>query len=202
MPASKGKEMNVISASLFQQKRKRRSKAKIPMGAGLRAELEKQMGKVGYALHELMTRSKIPAVIKNEPVILDPEQRLSVELADRLRALTLQYYETGGAVGLRAVWCHVANERKAGWFTMILLRAMGMLAGAPDYWFVWDGGGCLIELKVDGDLSPAQINFRAWAGAFLANACVCRSIDAVVEALIGYGAIVGIPGRGALDVTE
>lgn len=194
--------MNVIPSSTLPKMRRRRQKRKAPVNVKMRAALQEAMGKVGYAIHQLMTRPKVPAFIGTKPVELESEQRLSIALSDRLRALSLQYYETGGEIGLRGTWYHNANERQAGWFTMLLLRAMGMMPGAPDYTFTWQNGGGHIELKVDGDLSEYQLYFRTWCQAFDVNHAVHRNVDDAIETLIKWGAIVGIPGRGALDVTK
>lgn len=183
----------------FNAQRARQRKPK--MTPVLRRSLEKEMGKIGFALNQLLSRSALPWNIGKKRLVLDPEQKLSVGVADRLRELTQEYYDSNRVRGLRAVWCHVANERQAGWFTFLLLKAMGMLTGALDYWFVWEGGGGLIELKVDGDLSPEQEYFITWSQGFKVPCRICRNVDDVIDTLIGWGAIVGIPPRCAVDVT-
>lgn len=174
----------------FIGRRKASSKRKAKLLPAVRDAMIREMGKIGYSIFQLMDRPKIPYNIGQRRVELDPEQLLSVGLADRLRELTKQYYETGGKAGLRAAWCHNANERQAGWFTMIILKAMGMLTGAPDYWFVWDGGGCVIELKADGDLAEYQVYFRNWCTAYKAPHAVHRNVDDCIATLIKLGAII------------
>jgi len=193
--------MIVTPPGLFAAQKKKREKRKIPMGKALRSAIEKQMGVIGFAINQLMSRGKIPFRLGNDPVVLEPEQRMSIEFADKLRLLTQDYYDSNEKSGLRGVWCHVANEREAGWLTMLILRGMGMLAGAPDYWFVWPNGGGLIELKVDSPLSPAQQHFQSWATSYGVKYAVCYSVEAAIDALIEWGAIIGIPRQSADGVT-
>jgi hypothetical protein len=148
----------------------------------LNAAIQKSLGKVEYAVMKLMECSKIPMKIGNKRVILKPEQKLSIEYADKLRELTIREK-------LKGVWVHVAHEREAGWFTHIVLKRMGMLKGAPDYWHVWDGGCCIIELKVDGDLEEYQGYFKTWAWSENIPHAVCRSVESAIDKLREFGAL-------------
>lgn len=163
------------------------------MTAAIRAAAMNQMGKVRFAVTQLMARTAVPYNVGNKRAELKPEQLLSLQLADRLRALTAEWDDTGGKYGYRGIWTHVANERKEGWFTMILLRAMGMIGGAFDYWFMWENGGCLVELKAGGDLSWDQEYFETWAHDRKVPHFVRRSVDDVIKVLIDLGAVIENP---------
>jgi hypothetical protein len=140
------------------------------------------MGKTKFSLTQLMSRPKVPMNVGKEIAELDAEARLCMQIADRLRELTLDG-------SLKAVWCHVPNEGKRNWFTAILLRAIGMLPGAFDYWFIWEGGGGIIEIKVDGDLNENQEYFETWALSKNVNKAVARSVEKVIDILTRWGAI-------------
>lgn len=153
------------------------------MTADMRRMLEGKMGRVPFALNQLLTRSKISWAWK-----LEPEELLSIQLADRLRALSMQYQETGS--GLRAIWCHVPNEGKRSQITHLIMRAMGMLKGSWDFWFVWDGGGAIIELKVEGTLTIEQQYFETWAQCLSVRKGVHRTVQGAIDSLTAWGAIV------------
>jgi len=66
---------------------------------------------------------------------------------------------------LRAIVLHIPNEFGGGKNKTFgaLLYAMGKVAGAPDYVFIWDGGALCLEFKSPGkDLNPNQRLFKQW----------------------------------------
>lgn len=134
---------------------------------------------IDYALTMLMSRSKIPWKCK-----LEPEQKECVDFADILRMATLNNK-------LKAVWCHVPNEGKRHPFVAIILKAMGMLPGALDYWFIWETGGGLIEFKI-GKNKPTdhQQYFMTWCDVHKVPKAVCYSKEAGVEVLKSWGVLV------------
>lgn len=148
----------------------------------LQAAIEKSLGRVEYAIMRLMECAKIPMRIGKKRVFLKAEQKLSIEFADKLREMTTKEI-------LKGVWIHAANEREAGWFTHLILRRMGMLKGAFDYWFVWEGGGGIIELKTDTELAEYQEYFKIWAWSESINHAVCRTVESAVGKLREWGAL-------------
>jgi hypothetical protein len=134
-------------------------------------------------MHFKPFRSKVPG----------PEEILAMEVANFLRAATLD----GRLLG---VWTSISNEvgfisgkhRNSGHAQMKYAKAiaMGMIVGAPDYVFVWPGGGGFIELKSKtGSLSPAQKDFASWCVANGVNHAVSKSLDQVRSHLISWGAL-------------
>lgn len=111
---------------------------------------------------------------------IGPEDREAIALANALRVATLEG-RTGGP------WTHVANEGKlSSRAAAALLKACGMLSGAPDYWFMGTNGGC-IELKRPGSrpsaLSPAQRDFRDWCQDGNVRWAMCCSADEALAVL-------------------
>lgn len=109
-------------------------------------------------LISLMDRAKL-----NWNWKIDPEQRITIEFADFMRQQALE----GGYHG---VWFHVPNEGKRHKITACIMKAMGMLAGVPDFIFIWKNkqtgllGAGFIEMKTPGNKqSPSQKDFQAWA---------------------------------------
>jgi hypothetical protein len=126
----------------------------------------------------LMMRDSIPW-----RCILEPEQKLCVQIADRLRAYTLDGK-------LKGVWSHIANEGKRHVFVGIILRAMGLIKVTPDYFFIWEGGGGLIEIKAGkGVLSENQKHHIVWCADEKVNHAICRSVDEVLQTLVAWGAL-------------
>jgi hypothetical protein len=134
---------------------------------------------------------------------LSPEEQLSALVATELRRLTL-------AGELRAAWtCHRvehAGGDAIGRMIQRLQRVLGVVPGAPDYWFAWGSGAGLIELKVeraadlldlrkDGTaraptrtyMRPVQRDFREWAVSNGVRHEVCRSLPEVLAALREWG---------------
>lgn len=128
---------------------------------------------------------------------LSPEEELSLWVASELRRLT-----RSGA--LRAVWSRLPAEIKRGgkvaamW--QCLGRVLGVVKGAPDFWFGWATGAGLIELKVEATqadmlsrgkrrtyLRPEQRDFRDWALSIGVKHAVCRSVPEVTSRLREWG---------------
>lgn len=123
-----------------------------------------------------------------------PEDLLSIEVANYLRAATLE----GRLV---ATWTHIPNEvagvrngdvpalRRAT-RAYSKAKAMGMITGVPDFVFVWAEGGGWIELKsADGRLSARQKDYQDWATATASRHAVCRTLDEVVAVLFHWGVL-------------
>jgi hypothetical protein len=134
---------------------------------------------------------------------LSPEEQLSALVATELRRLTL-------AGELRCVWTCVRVEHRGGdpiaRMIQHLLRVLGVVPGAPDWWFAWGDGAGLIELKVErpADLldlrkdgaaraptrtymRPIQRDFREWCASNGVRHAVSRSVPEVISALRGWG---------------
>lgn len=117
---------------------------------------------------------------------LKPEQRLACEVATFLQAATLEGR-------LQAVWCCVRNELPGTgrivqtW--QAVGRAMGIVPGAHDYAFAWEGGAGWLELKVKSPLSDHQKLFARWCSLFGIKTAVCRSVAEVEATLIVWGVL-------------
>lgn len=128
------------------------------------------------AIFRLMARYKIPMTIKADgrtvPVTIKPEQRFSIHLADRLRELTLTRR-------YRGIWSHIPNEGERSRLFGVLLKAMGLIPGATDYFFIWATGAGVIELKVHPEtMSDTQLDYRDWCVQSGVNhACVTCEAD-------------------------
>jgi hypothetical protein len=153
------------------------------------------------SVHELMATPSYQGA-------LQPEESLSVAVATELRRLS-------HAGGLRAVWSRLPLEHpeggRYGMQAQCKRIAMGGIPGAPDLWFIWDGGGGLIELKTEASqgslLAPSgkaglrrgrrtylrgkQRLFAAWAEMFHVKHAVCRSVAEVVAVLKQWGVLDG-----------
>ncbi len=128
-------------------------------------------------LLKLMDRPRIPMFWGRRPVTLEPEQRESIDLASDLRHLTLTGKYTG-------IWFHIPNEGKRGKLVALILRAMGLITGAPDYVFIWSGGSLLVELKVGkNDQTPKQRMFQQWAEHCGITYALCYSKEEVMASL-------------------
>lgn len=133
---------------------------------------------IEYAKTMLMSRGKIPMHWK-----VDPEQRICIEFADRMRGLVL-------SGRYRGVFCHLANEGKRHQLTALVMKAMGMITGAPDYVFMWKGGNGLIEFKAGrGKQTESQAYFQMWAESESVAYALCRSSDEALDTLRAWGAI-------------
>jgi hypothetical protein len=93
---------------------------------------------------------------------IKPEERLSITFANECRALALDGH-------LRAVFCHPANEligsARSG-ATAAVTRAMGLIPGAPDFWFMGEGRNLALEAKAGkGTQSQNQKDFETWCAA-------------------------------------
>jgi hypothetical protein len=116
-----------------------------------------------------------------------PEDQLAIEVANFLRAATLE----GRLAG---TWTHIPHEVGGAGIKakvlMALAKAMGLIKGSGDYVFVWEGGGGWIELKSStGSLSPAQRDFRDWCQSQNVNWAKCKTIHEVINNLVEWGAL-------------
>ena len=137
-------------------------------------------------LLQLMYRPQLPFNIR-----VKPEEQLCIGIANMLRQETL-------SGKLRAIWCHVPNEGKRHRLVALVMKAMGMLAGTPDYFFMWENGGGLIEIKVARqgkrgplkvELSENQEHYRAWCVEQNVNHALCTSVESVVSTLTKWGVL-------------
>jgi hypothetical protein len=96
-----------------------------------------------HAITMLMSRPNLPRNVK-----LDPEKQECIFFADRMRLHTSQGRYKG-------IWGHIPNEGKRGLIEQLVMRAMGLIPGSTDFYFMWKGGGCVIEFKV-----PERMAFR------------------------------------------
>lgn len=141
------------------------------------------MNQIPLYLISLMQRTAVPMVWGRRRVILKAEEQMSVELADKLRELTLQKK-------LACVWCHLPNEGKRGLLTAIIVKAMGMIPGAADFLFCWGEGSAFIELKAGKNKqSDHQKNFQAWCEDNDVPYALCYSAEEAISKLKQWGLI-------------
>jgi hypothetical protein len=130
-----------------------------------------------------MSRDKIPYIWGKKFVILKPEEKMSVEFADKLRELTLQKQ-------LRCLWCHIPNEGKRSLLTALIIKASGMIPGVGDFLFCWGGGSAFIELKAGKNKqSIHQKNFELWCKENDVDYALCYSVEAAIGVLHDWGLI-------------
>ena len=96
----------------------------------------------------------------------------------------------------RGTFFHVPNEsgrtgnKLQAQKTQQKKKALGLVPGAYDNVFMWEGGGCVIELKYGKNtLSPNQKDFRDWSEWAGVPARVAYSVDEVEQILIELGAL-------------
>lgn len=125
-----------------------------------------------YAKTMLMSRPKL-----NWRWTLEPEQKLSVQFADAMRVAVVEGR-------YRGVWGHCPNEAKRSQIVGMILKAMGMLSGTPDYFFLWPGDGGVIELKTaTGTMSEHQSYWQMWCDEAGIKHAVCKGDNADLQAL-------------------
>lgn len=146
-------------------------------------------------LVKLMQRSKLNMNWK-----ITAEERECIKFADRMRSLTLDRKYQG-------IWFHAANEGKRHLITALIMKAMGMIAGTPDFVFIGPWGNGLIEfkapelrgrspktgkdiiLRAGGQQSEYQAYFQLWAAEGNVAYVVCTSVDEAIAVLREWGAI-------------
>lgn len=114
---------------------------------------------------------------------IEPEQRLSIQVADYLRAATLD----GSLIG---VWHAVPNEGKRHQIVAAIMKAMGMLPGVGDIHVTGTWGSGYLELKVKPNKqSQTQKDFQAWCKLEEIHYAVCYEMDDVIDTLKSWGAL-------------
>jgi hypothetical protein len=106
-----------------------------------------------------------------------------VNFAKELQALTIKKE-------FKAVWTHVQNEfagkKRPVWGS--LMKAMGKVSGMSDYFFMWDGGNLLLEMKIPGGrMSDNQKAVKAWADEMNVPYEVAWSTEEAFDILQKYG---------------
>lgn len=124
----------------------------------------------------LMSRAKLSMRFK-----LEPEQLISIQFADAMRAKTLDG-------SFKGVWKHTPNEGKRSRIVAMIMRAMGMIPGAADYDILFEKT-VFIELKVKPNKqTDSQKDFQAWAESAGHSYQVCYSAEEALEFLDSLGA--------------
>jgi len=125
-----------------------------------------------------MTYDLLSILLPYKPIssaLLKPEQKICVEFANSLRALTLEGK-------LPYVWYHIPNEFLPSTtknFTFELKQKhMGKIAGVPDYCFIGKGDSFFIEFKASrGKLTLSQKTFEGWCKREGVDYFLCRSAE-------------------------
>jgi len=112
-----------------------------------------------------------------------PEDKITMDIVNFL---------VGGSIDgeLKFVWFHPANEisRADNPIYGQYLKKLGKIKGAPDFVFVWSGGGGFIEVKSPkGRMSPSQEIFQRWCITFGIPYEVVRSLDEAKKVLQTWG---------------
>ena len=101
-----------------------------------------------------------------------PERELTKQVATFMRLIFNP---------LQVRWYHIPNGENRNGATGALLKAMGTMAGVPDFHLEWAGGHAYIELKAGkGTLNPNQILFKQDCEAFGIPHAVCKSLEEIV----------------------
>jgi hypothetical protein len=141
-----------------------------------------------FAKATSVTAAQAIAILMAHPGLLPhfklhPEQRLSIALAEAMRAHTLS-----GAY--RGVWFCVQNEGRRHRITALIQKAMGLIPGVSDFVFVWTGGALLAELKVGSNgQTDNQEHFQMWCGHCGLAYGVFRDVAAVEARLRDLGGL-------------
>lgn len=148
---------------------------------------------IEYAIAMLMAR---PSLTSN--VRLAPESQECIRFADTMRRHTSQGRYKG-------IWGHIPNEGARSRLTGAIMRAMGLIPGGGDYYFIWQGGACLIEFKAGermgwrkdkyvkikpGTLSDNQKFFQTWCAHCDINYYVCYTTEEAESRLKSLGGLV------------
>lgn len=102
-------------------------------------------------------------ILPNRPIsyaYLKEEQKMCVEFANEMRAMTLEGK-------LPYVWFHIPNEflpsTRINYSFELKLKHMGKISGVPDYCFLSPGDSFFMEFKVKGNKqTPNQKLFEEW----------------------------------------
>nr|DAM62827.1 MAG TPA: Nuclease [Caudoviricetes sp.] len=132
------------------------------------------------AINRLMIRPTLGRSVK-----LGPEDRISIEFANRLRVWTIERR-------LRGVWTHVANEvgggTKNAMIRYAVAKALGMIPGCSDFIFMWDSGSAAIEMKAPcGVQNDNQSDFQKWCEAEGVPYFIAKSADEAEQILLSLG---------------
>lgn len=112
--------------------------------------------------------------------VLKEENRICIRLATYLKEATLTNK-------CPYVWFHIANEGKASPVFGALVRAIGKIAGVPDYIFVGSSKCLFLEIKAKtGKLSPSQKHFKMWCEQWRVPYEVAYSYEEAVSMLGSY----------------
>lgn len=127
----------------------------------------------------LLYRPTLPRHIR-----VKPEEAISIDIANRLRKASLEGR-------LAAVWSHISNEGRRSRIAGMVLNAVGLIAGAPDYFFIGASGGGLIEVKtLKGKMSERQTQYKQWCALVGVRHAVCFSADEVCATLKDWGLLI------------
>lgn len=134
-----------------------------------------------------MTRPRYAALMQGKKPRRSDEEALQRSLVAHLRL----------RADPRVIWLHIPNAPRSK-VAGARLKAMGMLAGAPDLMFVLpDRSVCFLELKkpaiVKGDragkLSASQVTFAQRCEAIGIECAAAYTIDQAVAILEAWGVI-------------
>lgn len=123
--------------------------------------------------------------IKNSTRVLKTEHSECAKFVSYLIEMTIRDR-------CKAVWFHPCNEvsNNTQWGFGHLLTMLGKIKGAPDYVFVWEGGGAFIEFKAPSQkLSDSQGLFQEWCEDKKAIHVVATSSAEAIQFLTELGVL-------------
>ena len=109
------------------------------------------------------------------------EAAICIEFANKCRA-----FSRSGE--LKALWFTVPNEARRSIWQRTILRAMGLLPGAPDYVFIGRESSVCLEFKTPkGVVSPAQKNVSKYCNTLDIPYFVVRNVNDALDILESFG---------------
>jgi len=109
------------------------------------------------------------------------EAAICIEFANKCRA-----FSRSGE--LKALWFTVPNEARRSIWQRTILRAMGLLPGAPDYVFIGRESSVCLEFKAPkGVISPAQKDVSKYCNTLGIPYFVVRNVDDALNILENFG---------------
>lgn len=130
-------------------------------------------------------------------ILAVPRLRVRMGLEDKISAEMRSHMVAALADGsYDGIFIHCPNEGQRSPAAGALFRHIGLVPGAPDWWFMGPWGCGVLEFKVkqgrksaDDLLTDSQKDFRDWCRTFGVNHASCVSVQEAFTALHAWGAV-------------